>query len=742
MLTLIDAPRPPSAASRQRRRRANRVLERHAALIAAVAGIIAAFSPASPTGSTVIDAVLVGGSVAAVVFAAASAPWWSLVVATVLTMVVAVDPPLVALASAAGGLALFIGWRRRDLPELRAVAAAVLCIAGANAGLEEPFGLSAAVAIGAGGLLLTTGIRRRPRRIRRMARRLALGLAALGALATVGFLAEAAAARSSLVDGKHAVLLALDAVERGKYAEAAAQFARASDLLGTAGSHFDRPWASLASAVPVVAQHRHVASELSRHAASAANTAAQAAGLIDPETMRVENGVVDLAAVETIGDPIAALDTALRGMADSADDVDSPWLQPVARDELTELSDQLVDNVARLSNVKAAVELVPGMLGRDEPQLYLVLFTTPAEARGLGGFVGNYAELTIDAGQIEMTEFGRASDLELLAQQIGVRIDGHPSFLSRYGTFGYNTDGDGLVGTASWRNLTMSPDFPSVASIAADMYGQLTGRIVDGVITVDPYVLSTLLGYSGPVDLATVEVTLDSTNAANYILVDQYLVADHLDRIDALEEAARLTIERLLSGAMPAPTTLARELGPMAATGRLAIWSSDTAEADMLQRLGLLGEIPALEGSDGWSVTVTNAGGSKIDSFLNREFNYRADTGGDGVTAATLTATLANNAPASGLPDYVIGNELGMARGTSRLYVSFYSALHLQSVLLDGERTELAASQEAGWYVYSGFVQIPAGGSVTYRLTLAGEVANPDGVITWTQPLAIPPTTT
>jgi hypothetical protein len=38
--------------------------------------------------------------------------------------------------------------------------------------------------------------------------------------------------------------------------------------------------------------------------------------------------------------------------------------------------------------------------------------------------------------------------------------------------------------------------------------------------------------------------------------------------------------------------------------------------------------------------------------------------------------------------------------------------------------------------VYSGYVDIPAGGTVTYELQLAGTVAKPDEVVTWTQPMA------
>lgn len=299
--------------------------------------------------------------------------------------------------------------------------------------------------------------------------------------------------------------------------------------------------------------------------------------------------------------------------------------------------------------------------------------------------------------------------------------------------------GRGTVGSASWRNLSMSPDFPAVASVAAEMYPQLAGHAVDGVVAVDPFVLGELLGYTGPIPLSTVDFTIDATNAAPYILIDQYRAANHTDRIDALAEAAESTVRALLDGTIPGPNTLARDLGPYAADRRLAVWMADPDERSLMGRVGLLDEIPALDGANGWAVTVTNAGGSKIDTFLQRQFGFATSTAGDGVTTSTLTATLINGAPASGLPDYVIGNVIGMPTGTSRLYVSFYSAAPLQSATLDGQPVQFDGSTEAGWHVYSGYVTLPSGTGATFQLTFSGNVSDPGRVVTWTQPLAAPP---
>jgi len=264
---------------------------------------------------------------------------------------------------------------------------------------------------------------------------------------------------------------------------------------------------------------------------------------------------------------------------------------------------------------------------------------------------------------------------------------------------------------------------------------------VNGVIAMDAYVVQALLAYTGPIELSQFDVQLTSENAADYILREQYELGadDNLQRIDALEEAAELTTNALLSGSLPEPTQLARDLGPLAAERRLLMWAADPEQRDLLRRVGLLGEIPPLDGGDGWSVAVTNASGNKIENYLERAFSYSAQTDDEGMTTGTLRIELTNTAPNTGLPNYVIGNALGLPTGTSRLYLSAYSALGLTGATLDGVATGMEVETEAGWNVYSRFVDIPPGGTVLLEVHLRGAVADPERIVTWTQPLVTPP---
>jgi len=721
-------------------RRSNRVGEFAAVVVAYVAAVAAAFAPPSPTGRPLVDALLVALSVGIVTWAGASAPWWALVVASGVAIVSAADLLLGAIAFVAFLIALCIGVQRRNLPEWRAASVGISLNVLAWSHLDGFFGLTAILGIATTVFVFVFGIRRRPRRIRRVAWIGAVGVAVVAVLAGAGFGLSASQARAELRQGRDAAEDGIDLLSDGQFAEAAEMFESASASLHRAEDRLGSPFAAASSAVPVVAQHRAAAVELTSAGADATGRIAEALRQIDLQQLHVQGGTIDLAAIAALGQPFADVDGALDELSVAVARSRSPWLLPQLGDELDTLATRIADNAPKLQNARDAVALAPQMLGGDGPRTYLVLFTSPAEARGLGGFTGNYAQLTIDHGQIAMTAFGRVSDLETQATAKAVRIADQNEFLADYGRFGFDLDGHGLVGNATFRNLTMTPNFPSVGHIAADVYEQVTGTAVDGVIVMDPYVIQTLLSYTDGITLTTVPVELTSKNAAAFILKDQYAIAqDNPTRIDALDEAAQKTVAALLAGLLPDPAQLGRDLGPLATERRLLMWSKYPAEQDLLRRTGLLGAIPAAAGADGWSFTVNNAGASKIDTYLERRADYRSTTDPKtGETMGVLRVQLTNTAPASGLPDYVIGNAVDRPVGTSRMYVSFYSPLALQRATFQGQPVALSPGQEAGWNVYSQYVELPAGTTATFELHVAGRLEHPDQLVTWTQPLALP----
>ena len=189
-------------------------------------------------------------------------------------------------------------------------------------------------------------------------------------------------------------------------------------------------------------------------------------------------------------------------------------------------------------------------------------------------------------GRLELGRFGRSQDLDRsLAGRVSV--EGQDEFLQQYGRFGYDADGagTGLIGDTALRNLTMTPDFPTVAEIAADVYTQGTGTPIDGVVLMDPVVVAQLLRYTGPVFLPSADREVGPDEALNYLLRDQYTVdVPDEQRADDLALAASQAFVGLLDGALPDPIELARDLGPLTGDRRLLVWSAAPEEQQMIER--------------------------------------------------------------------------------------------------------------------------------------------------------------
>ena len=68
--------------------------------------------------------------------------------------------------------------------------------------------------------------------------------------------------------------------------------------------------------------------------------------------------------------------------------------------------------------------------------------------------------------------------------------------------------------------------------------------------------------------------------------------------------------------------------------------------------------------------------------------------------------------------------------------MTLYSPLGLDQVTVDGAAVGVTPGTEDGWNAYRFSVDIPAGATATIEATLSGKVADPDELVTWTQPMA------
>lgn len=686
--------------------------------LALIAGIVAALATASPTGSPSVDPMIVGGAVAAFTWLSAAASWWVLIVASGTALATSMRLDLIIIGAIALGVALRIGMHQRNHSVLRALVGALVMNVLVRSDLGGFAGLSSIVGSSIAILIYISGTRRRPSEQSIWIHGATAGFFT-AALAASGLLAASALnARSNLEN-------AVDSLRDGMNQLSAGDLDAAADILDESARQLDLArdrvnafWTQPARVVPVVAQHRRAIDDLSSDASDLVRIIIEELDRLDLDTLRPVGGVFDLQAVDRAAASTSRLRMAIGSIEDTVADTKSMWLvQPIQR-EIDDLSRELTKQRDRIEDVDAAMTELPDLLGRNEVRRYFIAFTTPAEARGAGGFMGSWAELTADQGRLTLSRQGRTGELNTTSPAER-SVSGPEDFLATWGRYGFTSD-DGAAESDVWSNVTVSAHFPSTGQIIAELYPQSGGREVDGVFALDVEALATFLEFTGPVNVEGVTQPIGPDNASQFLLFDQYRLGD--GRTEVLDAVSRAVVESLLGGTLPGPRQLVETLAPAVRESRIVGYAVRPEEQDLFERLGMAGALPSPATDDAIVVAFNNASASKLELFLDTSMDYTMDVDERGALTSTLELTLTNAAPTSGWPEGVIGNYVDLPTGTNQLMVTVYSRFAPTSVAFTGDEPESDVGLEAGYIVSRWFVVLDPDSTETLTVTFAGNL--------------------
>lgn len=703
--------------------------------MAGAGGLIAATSGAAPAGLAAADRMWCFAAGVAAVAAAARARRWTWCWLSLVTIVSAGTYTALAAGAAAAAIGV-IALRHRI--GLLGACVAVLCI---GALLRQPdHGVrfsSAAVTALAVAPLAISGYLQATRRARR---RVKLGLLFVFASAFAASAAFGIAAQRSAGD----ISAAVDHLDRGvqrmarlDQPGAAADLHAGADRLARADTRLHRPWARAARVVPVVGHQARAAMAGTAAAHQLAGAATAVVDATDAEQLRLRAGAVDLDQLDRVRAPLTHLATVAEAARARFGELGSPWHPPALSERIDEAAGMLERFAPVAGRLARTVEHSDVLFGKTQPQRYFVGFTTPAEARGSGGLLGSYAIVEIDAGRFSVARSGRIEDLNARLSTLDNPPLREPAgYAGQWGRFHPEQH---------FQDLTLSPDFPAVGEVIAQLYARATGEHVDGAITVDPYGVAALLKVVGPVTLAS-GTRLDAASTAGFLLRDQYAAfAQDSQRVDALGDAASRTIAKLLTAPVELGETAIDSIGPAVAQRRIVLWHGNPAIEKLFDSFGATGRLPQAGPTRSVFATVhQNSGQNKIDAYLHRTITYSIAIDSRGRRTARATIVLHNAAPARGLPNAVIGsNDQGLAPGTNRMLLSLYTDFAYVASRVDGARTPMETGAEGGLNAFSLSVEIPAGSTRTVEIDLVDSHTGPPGgcldeITVWSPPGANP----
>lgn len=705
-------------------RKKRRSARRHVIIVAAIAGLsLCILSTASPAGIPLVDALYRSAFGLVVVLAAARSSRWSLAVLSGVASITAANLALQILSGAGLGLLIWISAKKEHRPVGAAVVGALSIVTLSMQGhgplwrltagdIADPIGTSAAlIALAVAPVIFTswkTLARKQRKVLRTWAKRCALGVASILVVTAGAFALSVTPLRSAIDDSQAAIDVASD----GDLAGATELLVAANESWDGANSRVSGPWMIPSRLVPIVGQHVRAAQILTGQASAVTEAAAAVTGTVDPDDFIID-GAINVNAIDANLPAIDAFARTLDRAAVLSHDADSPVLLPPFRQRTTLASDVLDPASGVVGATAQALHVANELLGSSEPSQILVMVTTPAEARGSGGFVGNWALISAADGRVEIADQYRTKDLNDLLEANEATLGGDIEYVDRYARFDIEQH---------IQDVTISPDFPSVARVTADLFAQATETQVEAVVMVDPFVIEQLLAFAGPAEIET--GLLRSSDVLDYLFVEQYeqFEVDDAEREDELAVVTQEVFQRLLENP-PEPVALVNEFAPLADQDRLALWLRDDTDGSVVERLGVSGAFPNHDG-DLLGVVHQNAGQNKVDSFLQRTVAISSVL--DRATNTVqhdIEITLENSAPTSGLPDAIIGsNDQNLVAGANSMLLSMYSATPITMVTIDETLVPFETATEFGVNVATMLITVPPQDSVTLELRAQGDI--------------------
>ena len=345
-------------------------------------------------------------------------------------------------------------------------------------------------------------------------------------------------------------------------------------------------------------------------------------------------GVVEVAVPVLVAQQqkFAEAQTQLAQAAQAREEIEGSELSP----RLATLVDRLDKYLSPLQFALQGALLAPELLGASEPKSYLILAQNDDELRATGGFISGVGLLRIDQGRILELDFQDSYAVDDLSQP-----HAEPPQPLRDHMWAQIW----LLRDANW-----SPDFPTAAQVAAQIYQQDQGVAVDGVIAIDQQAVRLMVRALGSIRLEGYEESVTADNVIQ--LARQYWAsplgegtlgegaadwwAHRKDFMGMLMQAALAELEGKVAPAEA--IELAKAIQRAMEEKHILIWLDDATVAELLREAGWDGTILAA-GGDYLMVVDTNVGFNKVNPNVDEAIDYwvTIDEVGNVHSVATLT---------------------------------------------------------------------------------------------------------
>ncbi len=282
------------------------------------------------------------------------------------------------------------------------------------------------------------------------------------------------------------------------------------------------------------------------------------------------------------------------------------------------------DKIGALNAGSAWAEFFLRVAGFYEPRYYLVLFENNAEIRATGGFIGSYALLKVNEGNVEVK---KAEGVFNLSGQQSLLLTPPEAIQKISINWGFH-DGNWFF------------DFPTSANFLSWLYENNGGPTINGVISITPQVLTRILALTGPIEVKEYAgLTLTKDNVIDVLqqeVEENYKTRAFKDPKEIIKILTPFLLEKIQQSAG------AKELGQLfidSLTSKDALaYLSDPKEESLLLSQNWGGGVLETAG-DYLAVVNSNINGYKSDKMINQRIDLKTEFAKEGDIIDTVTVT-------------------------------------------------------------------------------------------------------
>lgn len=282
------------------------------------------------------------------------------------------------------------------------------------------------------------------------------------------------------------------------------------------------------------------------------------------------------------------------------------------------------------------MQALPDLLGITKPAHFLLFNIDSDELRSTGGFMGNYAVLTVQNGRlIGGVHLNDIYNLDCPQGYNKCPVNVIPDLYSWM-----NSDPTHF----GVRDSNLSPDFPTAAKLILQLYQKESGKTADGVIMITPAIIKDILKMTGKITIPGFSPSIDETNLQEvihyYHILNRNTVVNGKSTTKALDSVLGGTLlKRVGTLSAAQQSALMKNILQGIGTKDLQLFFDDTRVESVLNALHMDSTVPMPKGEDSLLVTDVNTGATYFSNDLQEKVvdTITFDSKGNAIHDMTIT---------------------------------------------------------------------------------------------------------